>query len=118
STSVNLSQVQTSGSTPTPDNVRDLGIFDGQLYDSSGSNSSIGKAVLKVGTGLPTATVDTPQTLSLLTTDGASTSAFFFEDLSPSVPGIDTLYTSASAQGEGIHKYSQVCAGGTCNWVP
>ena len=46
-TSVNLSSQQNAGSSPTPDNIRDVGIFDGQLYDSSGSNSSIGKAVFK-----------------------------------------------------------------------
>src|SRR5262249_52423051 len=92
----------------TPDNVRDVDIFNGQLYDASGSNSSIGKAVLQVGTGLPTATVNTSQTQLKLTKDGASTNAFVFLDLNSSVDGVDTLYTSTSAQGDGVHKYSKV----------
>ena len=112
STSVNLSSVQESGGAQTPDNVRDVGIFDGQLYDSSGSNSSIGKSTFIVGSGLPTATVDTPQALTKLYNDGASTSAFFFLDLSNAVPGVDTLYTSASAQGEGLHKYAKTACNG------
>jgi PEP-CTERM motif-containing protein len=101
STSTDLSQVQVLGGPKTPDNVRSVGIFGGQLYDSSGSSSSIGKAVLQVGSGLPTSG---SQTLTTLTTDGQSTNAFFFADLSPAVPGLDTLYTSTSV----LRKYSLV----------
>jgi hypothetical protein len=115
-TSVNLSQVQVSGGALAPDNVRDVDIFAGQLYDSSGSNATIGKATLQVGTGLPTATESTPQTLTKLTTDGASTNAFFLADLSPTVPGLDTLYSSVSSPGEGIRKYSKSCVGDDCTW--
>ena len=109
---MNLSQVQVSGGGSTPDNVRDVGIFDGQLYESSGSNSSIGKAVFQVGPGgLPTAATDSPQMLqgSRMTEPRPH---FQFVDLDPSVPGVDTLYTSASAAGIGLHKYSKVpCSG-------
>src|SRR6185295_9674055 len=92
----------------TPDNVRGVGIFDGQLYDSSGSSASIGKAVFKVGTGLPTAGA---QTLTTLANDSASTNDFHFLDLDASVPGVDTLYASTSAVSIGVRKYSLV--GGT-----
>ena len=69
-TSVNLSQVQVMGGPKTTDNVRDVGIFEDQLYDCSGSSSSIGKAVFTVGSGLPTSG---SQTLTTMNTDGAST---------------------------------------------
>src|SRR5262249_45837909 len=85
STTANLSRTQDFDSPHTPDNVRGIGIFGGQLYDSSGSNASIGKAVLQVGTGVPTSG---SQPLTTLTTDGASTNAFFFADLSAAVPGV------------------------------
>jgi hypothetical protein len=110
----NLSQVQDFSPPPTPDNVRSIGIFAGQLYESSGSDSSIGKSVFEVGIGLPTTG---SQTLKRLTTDGASTNAFFLADLNEAVPGVDTLYSSTSAQGIGLHKYSKLCAGDNCNWV-
>ena len=105
-TSVDLSQVQVLGGPKTPDNVRSVGIFDGQLYDSSGSSSSIGKAVLKVGSGLPTSG---SQLLTTLTTDAQSTNAFYFADLSGAVPGVDTLYTSTGV----LRKYSLVAG----SWV-
>src|SRR5262249_25725522 len=73
--SENLSQVQAVGGAQTPDNIRDLQIFGNQLYNSSGSSSSVGKAVFKVGDGLPTSG---SQALTLLTSDAASVSSFYF----------------------------------------
>src|SRR5262249_47535620 len=105
STTTNLSQVQTLGQTQTPDNVRDVAAFAGQqLYDCSGSSSSIGKGVFQVGTGMPNFGA---QTLSppLNGSDGASTSRFVLLDLDPTVDGADTLYSAASAAGIGVHKY-------------
>src|SRR5262249_1147893 len=49
--------------------------------------------------------------------DGASTNAFFLADLSGAVPGVDTLYTSTSAAGVGIHKYAKSCTGNVCTWA-
>jgi hypothetical protein len=127
STSVNLSQIQDSGGFSTPDNVRDVGIFDGMLFASSGSNASVGKSVLQVerqdhNPGLPTATMDQPQILNRLTTDESSTAAFYFADLDPGIAGIDTMYASGTASGAGIgiHKYSKVpCSSGpTCYEQP
>ncbi len=101
-TSVNLSQVQSEGGSQTSDNIRDTAIFEGQLYDCSGSNSSVGKAVFTVGTGLPTSG---SQTLTRLTFDGASTSSFYLLDLNPAIPGPDVMYAATSAAVDGIHKY-------------
>ncbi|HVP12903.1 MAG TPA: hypothetical protein VMV94_17145, partial [Phycisphaerae bacterium] len=70
STTVNLSQVQSFGGSHTPDNVRDVGVFGNQLYNSSGSSSSIGKSVFQVGVGLPTSG---SQPLTRLIAETAST---------------------------------------------
>jgi len=102
STSTNLSQVQGTGGLHTPDNIRSVGIFGGQLYDSSGSNTSVGKATFQVGTGLPTSGA---QTLTTLTSGPNSTNQFFFADLSPTVSGMDTLYITTS-NGEVLEKWS------------
>ncbi|HVT87880.1 MAG TPA: PEP-CTERM sorting domain-containing protein [Tepidisphaeraceae bacterium] len=104
STTANLSHVQTTGGSPTTDNVRDNAIFDGQLYDSSGSSSSIGKAVFTVGGGSPQSG---SQTQTNLTTDGASVSSFFFLDADPNTAGVDTLYTGTST-GQTLRKYNLV----------
>ena len=71
--------------------------------------------MFQVGTGLPTSDA---QSLTTLTTDGASTNAFFFADLSAAVAGVDTLYSSTSAAGIGLHKYAKSCVGQTCTWTP
>ncbi len=109
STTVNLSQVQTLGS-PTPDNIRDLNIFADQLYNSSGSSSSVGKAIFRVGTGLPKSG---SQPLTRLTTDGSSTVTFYFLDANPAVAGVDTIYAASSIGGT-FRKYNLV--GST--WTP
>lgn len=109
STTVNLSQTQTLGS-PTPDNIRDLNIFAGQLYNSSGSGSSVGKAIFQVGTGLPTFG---SQMLTKLTTDGSSTVSFYFLDADVSVSGVDTIY-AASSIGATFRKYNLVAG----SWTP
>lgn len=99
STTTNLSQVQVTGGAKTPDNVRDVAAFGGQLFDSSGSSSSIGKAVFRVGTGLPESG---SQTLTKLETDNISKSSFYLLDLDSGIAGPDTLY----AVGDNLYKYS------------
>jgi PEP-CTERM motif len=91
-------------------NTRVLEGFSGQLYVSSNAASNAG--VNSVGAGLPTSP---GQNLSLIV---GSTSVFdyFFADLDPSVPGLDTLYLADDGGGSspgGIKKYSLV--GG--NWI-
>ncbi len=95
-------------------NVRQVNIFDGQLYVTSNSTSggntvSIGT----VGTGLPTTTGQTLTTLPGLTgVSGTSRYAFFFADLDSSVVGVDTLYI-ADDSSLAITKYSLVSG----SWV-
>jgi hypothetical protein len=105
-TSTNISQVQMTGLANTPDNIRDVAVFNGQLYNSSGSGASVGKAVFQVGTGLPTSGM---QTLTPLTNVDSITS-FDFVHLGNGPAGLNTLYTSGAS---GINKFSLV--GGT--WV-
>jgi len=104
SSSVNLSQVQVQGGPRTPDNIRDINVFDGQLYNSSGSNSSVGKALFSVGTGLPQSG---SQTLTRLTNDNASVSCFYFLDASATEPGVDVVYTSTST-GNTLRKHVKI----------
>jgi len=102
----NLSKVQSLGQPRTPDNIRDIAIFGGNLFNCSGSNSSVGKAVFQVGAGgLPTSG---SQALTTLNTDGSSTSQFYMLDLDPAVPGVDVMYTAASAATESVHKYVKI----------
>ncbi len=84
-----------------PTNIRTVGIAAGQLYISTGSGTT---GVYSVGTGLPTASGQTPA----LVTAVPSPYAFAALDRNPAVPGVDTLYVaddSASPNG-GILKYS------------
>lgn len=106
SITTNISKVQTLTS-PTPDNVRDAQIFDGQLYDCSGSSASIGKGVLIVGSGTPTAG---SQPATLITPGSQNSSSFFMLDMNPAVPGVDTLYSA----GTNLFKFTKNTSG---SWV-
>jgi hypothetical protein len=89
-------------------NVRQLNVFDGQLYRTN-QNNAVGNpnSLVTVGTGTPTTT---GQTISLVPGvpigDGTATNVFsphgyFFADLSAAVPGVDTLYISDDTGGSG-----------------
>ena len=106
----------TAISTATPINNRAVNIFGGNLYVSSASGTSFG--VSQVGTGLPTTA---SQTIAMLpgfpTAPGPSSYAFYFADLSTTVPGVDVLYVAddrATAEG-GIQKWSLVGSTWTLN---
>lgn len=107
STTNNLSRTQTNGGSPQADNIRDVNIFGGQLWDSSGSGSSVGKGVHQVGTGLPTTGA---QTITAWTADAVSTSSFYMVD-SDSDTVFETMYAVAPSL---VRKY--VLAAGV--WVP
>ncbi len=81
-------------------NTRVVGVFDSQLYVTSGSGSN--KGVNMVGTGLPTAS-GTPFTLSI---GSSSPYGMFLTQLNPSSPGLDTAYVADD--GVGIEKFSLV----------
>lgn len=100
-------------SSTTFSNVRQLNIFNNQLYASSGSGTNTFKGVETVGTGLPITGSQTITRLAGLTdTTNPSTYAFFLADLSPSITGVDTLYVADDGVGA-LSKFSLV--GG--NWV-
>ena len=89
-------------------NLRDVDIFDGQLYVAAAAG---GLRLGTVGTGIP---ITTGQTITLLPGIPTATVAynqFVMLDLSPGVAGVDTLYTANESTGGGIEKYSLV--GGT-----
>ena len=95
-------------------NLRQVGIFGGQLYVTTSSGSSFRLGA--VGAGLPTTTGQNITSLTGLPTSGGSPYGFFFADLD-GAPGIDTVYVaddSASAPG-GVTKYSLVAGTWTAN---
>lgn len=87
--------------TTTITNNRQLEIFGGQLYTSTGSGSL--PRIEAVGTGVPTTTGQAMTGLTGLPTSGSQYS-FFMADLSSSVAGMDTLYVADDSAG--ITKYS------------
>jgi hypothetical protein len=102
------STTSTSVST-TVTNLRQINIFDGQLYVSTSSGSAV--RIGMVGTGTPTTSGQTIVNLPGFVTAG-SPYAFFFADLDAGVAGVDTLYV-ADDGADALRKYSLV--GG--NWV-
>ena len=83
-------------------NIRQVSIFNGQLFasDSSGTTNRLGT----VGANLPTTAGQTITNLPGFATSTGSPYSFFFADLSSSVAGLDTLYVADDAAG--ITKYS------------
>jgi hypothetical protein len=90
-------------------NVRNVRIYDGQLYVTS-SSSAGGNTVSigTVGTGLPTSDIQTLASLpGLEGVSGTSRYDYFLADLSEDVVGVDTLYL-ASDNAHALRKYSLV----------
>jgi hypothetical protein len=85
-------------------NIRQVSIFDGQLYMSSQKTDL---RVATVGTGLPTTSGQSIVNLPDYPVTG-NPDAFFFADLDGS-PGLDTLYVADDTTDDGeIQKYSLV----------
>jgi hypothetical protein len=74
----------------TPDNMRMVGVFGGQLYGDSGSSGFT--SLLKIGTGEPTTTGQTATPLPGMPTSGASPYGFVFI-------GTTTLYLADGNSG-------------------
>jgi predicted extracellular nuclease len=97
-------------------NSRDLGIFGGQLYESSGSGSF---RIASIGSGLPTSGTQTLTALPgipISTTNSTPVNSpygFFLADLTGAVAGVDTLYIADEQVG--ILKYSLVSGTWTLN---
>jgi hypothetical protein len=96
-------------------NLRQGGIFAGQLYVSTGSGVTPTR-LGAVGSGLPTTPGQTITALpGIVSPLPQSPYAFFLADLDPGVAGLDTLYIADdNTSTGGILKFSFV--GGT--WVP
>ncbi len=90
-------------------NLRQLNIFDGQLYVSSGSGTL---RVGTIGTGMPTTLGQTITNLPGFPTSSTSPYGYVLLDQSSAVAGVDVLYI-ASDDLAGISKYSLVSG----NWV-
>ncbi|MDO7848206.1 IPT/TIG domain-containing protein [Hymenobacter sp. M29] len=107
--------------TTSPSTLRYVNTFGGNLYVSTGSSPFIGLS--QVGTGLPTTAGQTTTLLpgmqgTTSTTNGISPLAFYFADLSATVPGVDVVYVAddgATAAGGGIQKWSLVGTTWTLN---
>lgn len=87
-----------------PTNLRQLNIFNGQLYVSTASGTAFRLGA--VGTGLPTTTGTTISNLTGLPTSTTSPYGFYFADLNGAIPGADTVYIAADDTG--VLKYSLV----------
>lgn len=86
----------------TVTNIRQVNIFDNQLYASDGSGTT--NRLGTVGTGLPITSGQTITNLPGFATNAGSPYGFFFADLSQTVTGVDTLYVADDAVG--ITKYT------------
>jgi hypothetical protein len=92
-------------------NVRQLNIFNGQLYFSGASGTAV--RIGAVGTGTPTTAMQDTTALPGFPLTG-SPYGFFFADLTSSVPGLDTLYVADdNTTTGGLQKYSLVSG----SWV-
>src|SRR5204863_1017030 len=85
-------------------NLRTVTIADGQLYVSTASGTAV--RIGSVGSGTPITASQPINNLPGVSTSG-SPNAFAFVDLSPSVPGVDTLYIADDSANQ-IQKYSIV----------
>src|SRR5262249_53838981 len=96
----------------TVTNIRQVNIYNGQLYESDSSGSAVRLGT--VGTGLPTTSGQTITNLPGFPVSG-SPYAYYFADLSTSVAGVDTVYVADDAAG--IQKYSLVGGSWTATGV-
>src|ERR1700756_616360 len=90
-------------------NLRQLNIFNGQLYTSSSSGAF---RLATAGTGEPTTSGQTITNLPGFPTATGSPYGYFFADLSAVVSGVDVVYVADDTPGS-IQKYSLVSG----NWV-
>lgn len=97
----------TALSTGAVTNFRILGIYEGNLYVSSATNSNYG--LNQVGTGLPTAAGQAVRLLpGFPTASGPSSYGYYFADLSTTVAGLDVVYVTDDNTNGGIQKWSLV----------
>jgi hypothetical protein len=85
-------------------NVRNVNIFNGQLYVSAGTGTF--QSVSLVGTGLPTTSGQTIVQQAGLPTTTSNSVGYVFFDRDPGVAGVDLLYVADQTTANGIRKYS------------
>jgi hypothetical protein len=113
-TSTDLTSTVASG---TFANVRQVNIFGGQLYASSGSGTNTFRGVETIGTGLPTSAAQTVTRLPGLTdATSPSTYSYYLADLSTVVAGFDTLYVADDGAGA-LQKFSLVSGSWVSNGI-
>lgn len=108
---VRYAALGSSTSTPlatSPANIRQVNIFNGQLYFSTGSGTT---GIYSVGTGLPTTSGQTATILPGATS--GSPYAFYLTHLGSTGTAPDTLYLADDAAG--IKKYSLISGAWTLN---
>ncbi len=94
-------------------NMRNVAIFNGQLYGSDNSGTTY--KLSSIGTGLPTTSGQSFTNIPGFPTSAASAPyAFFFADLSSSVAGLDVVYVCDDAANT-ITKYSLASGTWTSN---
>jgi|GEM_PF-2720797 len=96
-----------------PTNLRNVAIFNGQLYVSTASGST---RLASVGSGLPITSGQTIANLPGLPVTGTSPNGFVLLDLDAGIAGVDTLYVAddgANSVPPALSKFSLV--GGS--WV-
>jgi hypothetical protein len=97
----------------SPDNVRCVAIFGGQLFGSSGSGGFTN--VFKIGFGTPTAMGTATTALPGMPTTGASPYAFAMFDMLATPSGLDTMYVADDAAG--LQKWVlTITDGGPATW--
>jgi hypothetical protein len=94
-------------------NIRQVNIFNNQLYNSDSSGTAIRLGT--VGSGLPTTAGQTITNLPGFETATGSPYSYQLFDLTNTVPGFDTLYVADDAVG--IQKWSLVGGTWTLNGV-
>lgn len=93
--------------------TRDVAIYGGQLFAGTTSKSSP-TIIASIGTGTPTDASSATALNGLPTGNSGSTNQFVLLDLSPTVPGLDTMYV-ADDTGTALTKYSLVGGVWTAN---
>ncbi len=96
----------TTAQSAYPGNYRNIGIYGGQLYATTGSGTTY--RMVAIGSGTP---IDSGNVLTQLPgiPITGSPNQFYFADLNATIPGVDVLYIadeSASTSGGGVQKYS------------
>lgn len=91
----------------TVTNMRQVGVFGGQLYGTTQSGNQV--RIISIGTGLPTMANQTGTMLPGVTTMATAPNGFVMLDLNNQVNGVDTMYVAddaATNAGGGVQKWT------------